>query len=49
MIFQSKFEDVLKKSNIAKEKMYFEFLVSPIPKPEEINNYKCCQRTYSEV
>ncbi|XP_060875911.1 uncharacterized protein LOC132949151 [Metopolophium dirhodum] len=44
----TKFATALKLSTIAKEKMYFEFLISPIPKPEELPNLVHCVLSYNE-
>ncbi|XP_060875913.1 uncharacterized protein LOC132949153 [Metopolophium dirhodum] len=44
----TKFATALKQSTIAKEKMYFEFLISPISKPKEKANLLPCQYSYNE-
>ncbi|XP_016658069.2 uncharacterized protein LOC100569502 [Acyrthosiphon pisum] len=42
------FAAVLNQSTIAKDKVYFEFLISPIPTPEEVGNFKHCELSYNE-
>ncbi|XP_060875914.1 uncharacterized protein LOC132949158 [Metopolophium dirhodum] len=44
----NKFSAALKQSTIAKEKIYFEFLISPIPKPEQLIDMNRCVLSYNE-
>ncbi|CAI6361428.1 unnamed protein product [Macrosiphum euphorbiae] len=43
-----KFAAALKQSTIAKEKVYFEFLISPIPKPKDSAHLSHCVLSYNE-
>ncbi|XP_029342060.1 uncharacterized protein LOC107882658 [Acyrthosiphon pisum] len=45
----NKFAAALKQSTIAKDKVYFEFLISPTPKREELENLNHCVLSYNEV
>lgn len=49
MIFQEKFGVAFKKSNIDKQKVFFEFLISPISIPDEMIHFEYCQLSYNEV
>ncbi|XP_060876268.1 uncharacterized protein LOC132949410 [Metopolophium dirhodum] len=44
----NKFATALSQSTIAREKVYFEFLISPIPKTEETLNFKHCELSYGK-
>ncbi|XP_008179547.2 uncharacterized protein LOC103308249 [Acyrthosiphon pisum] len=44
----NKFAAALKQSTIAKDKVYFEFLISPTPKREELENLNHCVLSYNE-
>ncbi|XP_022166301.1 uncharacterized protein LOC111030896 [Myzus persicae] len=44
----NRFGAALENSTIAKDKIYFEFLISPKPKPNEIENFKPCEISYNE-
>jgi len=43
------FATALRNSTISNDKLYFEFLISPEPKPEEYQNFKPCEISYNEV